>query len=409
MDYNTLLDVSTELGYHLAMSGAETFRIEESIFRIFSAYGTQVEVFSIPNCLIISLESESGVPMTRMRRISHHGTDLDAVERFNSLSRKICAQKPEPIEAMQWLKEVVSQKKSYGFWAYIIANAVASSGFVFLFNGSVIDSLCAGFCGLMVGLTNRLLSRFKVNMFFSTIAAAFVGAICAYLLGIFHLCPNTDAVVIAVLMLLVPGLLFTNALRDIIYGDTNSGVNRIVQVILIGVAIALGAGAAWNLTLKLCNTIISTPTMNPVWLGSLASIYACLGFNILFNIHGYGGLFCALGSGLTWAVYGISGELGCDIIIMNFIATLVAACYAEIMARIRKYPAISYLVVSVIPLLPGAGVYYATNSFVLGDMAGFTSYGAQTLGIAGAMAVAILIVSTVARLWNARALHLHIK
>ena len=49
MDYNTLLELATNIGYELAMSGAETFRVEESVIRILSTYGLQPEVFAIPN------------------------------------------------------------------------------------------------------------------------------------------------------------------------------------------------------------------------------------------------------------------------------------------------------------------------------------------------------------------------
>ena len=69
MDYKTLLDVTVELGYQLAMCGAETFRIEECVVRIFRAYGISAEAFSIPNCLHVSIETADGTPMTRMRRI----------------------------------------------------------------------------------------------------------------------------------------------------------------------------------------------------------------------------------------------------------------------------------------------------------------------------------------------------
>ena len=51
---------------------------------------------------------------------------------------------------------------------------------------------------------------------------------------------SPDAAIIGALMLLVPGLLITNSMRDIIYGDTNSGVFRIVSVVLSALAIALG-------------------------------------------------------------------------------------------------------------------------------------------------------------------------
>ena len=95
MDYGKLLDVATEVGYQLAMSGAETYRIEESIKRIMQSYGVPAEVFAIPNCMHVTIETENA-PMTRMRRIGEHGTDLDAVERYTGLSRKICSQKPDP-------------------------------------------------------------------------------------------------------------------------------------------------------------------------------------------------------------------------------------------------------------------------------------------------------------------------
>ena len=56
MDYSILLDISAEIGYRLAMAGAETYRVEESISRTLAAYGIAGEVFVIPNCLhVLSL------------------------------------------------------------------------------------------------------------------------------------------------------------------------------------------------------------------------------------------------------------------------------------------------------------------------------------------------------------------
>ena len=99
MDYNILLDLAADLGYRLAMCGAETFRVEESINMIMKAYGIEAEAFAIPNCLTVSIETAEGKPMTRMRRIGYHGNDLDSVERYSNLSRKICALVPDPQDA----------------------------------------------------------------------------------------------------------------------------------------------------------------------------------------------------------------------------------------------------------------------------------------------------------------------
>lgn len=401
MDYRGLLDLTTELGYELAMSGAETFRIEESITRICSAYGVKAEVFAIPNCLTVSLETDDQRPMTRMRRIGHHGTDLNSVERYNSLSRRICAEKPEPATAEKWLHDAVSSKRNFSIWIYLIGNILGASCFTLAYNGGVTDTIFAGICGLFVGLINYTLGKLKVNMFFSTIASAFVLGLIAYTAGSFGLLVNTDGVVISSLMLLVPGLLFTNALRDIIYGDTNSGMNRIVQVLLIGVAIALGTGIAGNLISHLNpNPIVCTPVHHNLLLECVTTFFACYGFVILFNIHGRRGLLCALGGALGWAVLRLSQNIWPDGVMSYFVATSFVAIYSELSARILKSPAISYLVVSIFPFLPGAGIYYTTAAIMGGDMAAFSEYAIQTVSIAGSMAVGILIVSTIARLWS---------
>ena len=401
MDYNTLLDMATELGYYLAISGAETFRVEDSVGRILAAYGLEPEVFAIPNCLTVSLDTADGQPMTRMRRVGYHGVDLDSVERFSNLSRKICAETPDPQTAMKWLKDVAASRVQYTFPLYLVGNFLGAAGFGWFYGGTLLETVLAGICGILIGLVNRFMSSLKVNNFFTTILASFITGMLAYSVLATGLINTADATIIGALMILVPGLLFTNAMRDIIFGDTNSGVNRIVQVILVAVAIAIGTGSALNVTQNLYGLTIGSETIAYAdWITVLASFVGCIGFAILFNVHGPGGMLCALGGGLTWLAYCITYRFSKDVVTSNLIAAVFASMYSEIMARIRKYPAISYLVVSLFPLLPGAAVYFATNCIVTGDMDGFATKATQTVAMAGALAVGILIVSTTVRLWG---------
>lgn len=401
MDYNTLLDLAADLGYKLAMCGAETFRVEDSVNRLLATYGIESEVFAIPNCLTVSIETADGKPMTRMRRIGYHGNDLDAVEKYNSLCRRICSQKPDPKDAVQWLKDTDASRVHYKYMGFFLAHFLGSAGFSVLFGGTFVDALCAGVCGILIGFVNRFLDKLKVNPFFCTITSAFGMALAAYAMGAIGIADNTDTVVIGALMLLVPGLLFTNAMRDIIFGDTNSGTNRIVQVLLVAAAIALGTGAAWNLSNILWGATVNPLPVDHTFLMQLvASFVGCLGFAIYFNIHGPGALLCVIGGVLSWAMYLIVIELGGDDILAYFVAAVTSAAYSEAMARIRKYPAISYLVVSIFPLIPGASIYYTTYDIVRGDMTGFAAKGTHTIAIAGAIAVGILMVSTIVRLWT---------
>ncbi len=404
MDYNLLLELATDLGYELAMCGAETFRVEESVRRVLLSYGIHSEVFAITNCLTVSIETDIGKPMTRMRRIGIHGNDLNAVEQLSNLSRKICQQTPPPHEARRWLEETRHNNRSYGLPWILLGHFLGSFGFSIMFGGSLMDGVCGGLCGLLVGIVNRFTGKWKANQFFSIIAAAFPMALMAYALSATGLADNADMVNIGALMLLVPGLLFTNAMRDIIFGDINSGTNRIVQVLLIAAAIVTGTAAAWNVASFLWGNPVSGPVAEVTVLGSaLPCFVACLGFCVIFNIHGKGSLLCALGGLLAWSIYLLSMDLGSGDLMALFWATLASAIYCEVMARLRRCPALGYLVIAIFPLIPGAGVYYTMTHAVRGDMASFADQGTHTIAIAGIMAVGILMVSTtvrVIRVWR---------
>lgn len=399
MDYYLLTDLTARIAYHLALSGAETFRIEETMRRIIGAYGIECQAFAIPNCVMVSLEAANGKPLMVMKRVGFHGNDLEAVEKLNALSRRICAETPAPEVAAQWLKETLAERRTYSVAAYYLGNFLGAAGFCPVFGGTMRDSLWAGLMGLIIGFVTRQMDRWETNPFFSTITAAFAMAVPAYLAAGFQLIDYVDAVIIGSLMILVPGLLITNSMRDIIYGDTNSGINRIVQVLLSALAIAMGTAAAWQVTSGVYGITASAGSASyPAWAQAIMIFIACTGFFILFNVHGWGSFLCAFGGVVTWMAYLLLRELGVGIYGMNFFASVIAAIYSEVMARSRKYPVTSYLVISSIPLLPGAGIYYTMSFGLEGNMQAALQKGLETAGIAGSIAVAILLVSTVFRL-----------
>ena len=405
MDYYLLTDLAVTMGYHLAMSGAETFRVEDTIHRILRAYGVECEVFAIPNCVSVSLEAANGKPLMLMRRIGFHGNDLEKLEKLNELSRRICAERPEVDTAMSWLEQTLAARRSYSAAAVYLGNLLVGLGFCLVFGGTLLDCLWAGLMGLIIGVVTRFMDKQEANPFFSTILASCLMALPAYAAAGLGWLNSPDAAIIGTLMILVPGLLITNSMRDIIYGDTNSGINRIVQVLLSAFAIALGTAAAWRITSGLYGLPVSTGVVHPFWVQGLAVLVGCVGFAILFNVHGGGMWLCTLGGVATWMVYLLAQQLGYGVYSMNFFATLVAALYAETMARIRKYPVTSYLVVSTFPLLPGAGIYYTMSLGLAGDFHAALAKGLETAGIAGCLAVGILLVSTLFRLpaeWKRR-------
>lgn len=243
MDYDKLLNVSVELGCRLMSSGAEIYRVEESVRRLLQAYGLDSpEVFAIPNCVIVSVTTPQGHPITRMRRIGGHGTDIELLERCNALCRHLCAQRPEVDEAWALVSALEGETPRYPPSRVLLGYGIAPAFFSPLFGGGAADALCAMLAGLAVGLCLLYGGRFLgSNSFFRTAVGSAVASLTSLLLVHLGLGQSVDTVTISALMVLVPGVALTNAMREIMAGDIVSGLCRAAESILTGTAIAIGA------------------------------------------------------------------------------------------------------------------------------------------------------------------------
>ena len=132
----------------------------------------------------------------------------------------------------------------------------------------------------------------------------------------------------------------------------------------------------------------------------LYAFVACIGFSVLCNIHGLGILICAVGGGLGGLVYLAAAPVFHSDLLQSFAAAVFISAYSEIMARIRKCPVTAYLLVAFFPLVPGGGIYYAMEHAINGETDLFLNVLFHTLGLAGSLAVGVLLVSSLVRLIN---------
>ena len=179
--------------------------------------------------------------ITRMRRIPGHGTDIELLERCNDLCRHLCSQVP-PLEDAQSLVSALERGyPRYSSHQVLMGYGLAPAFFTLLFGGHFLDGLCAFVCGLAVGICLLYGGRFiGSNSFFRTVVCSTVGSLLSLLLVRLGFGYDVDTVTIGVLMVLVPGVALTNAMREIMAGDIISGLSRTADAILVASAIALG-------------------------------------------------------------------------------------------------------------------------------------------------------------------------
>ena len=398
MDCDKLLSLGTELGCLLMSSGAEIYRAEESVNRLLAAYGLEPQVFAIPNCLFVSVITPGGQSINRMCRIPAHGTDIELLERCNDLCRRLCRERPPVEEALALVRELKRGERRHTLWAVLLGYGAAAAFFALFFGGGLLDFLAAGACGLAVGCClifgKKLLGS---NLFFRTVLCAAVAAGMALMLIQSGVGENFEVVTIGTLMLLVPGMALTNAMREIMAGDIFSGLNRTAEVFLVAAAIALGMAFPVVLGHNVWGESVVSGILDHYFLPCLWAMLACVGFGMVFNIQGVGALICGFGGAVGWFAYLAAMAAGVGDIAAAFLAAMAIGAYSELMARVRRCPVTGYLQVALLPLVPGAGIYYAMRYCLEGETELFLSTLLHTLGTAAALSVGAMLISSVLR------------
>jgi uncharacterized membrane protein YjjB (DUF3815 family) len=133
-------------------------------------------------------------------------------------------------------------------------------------------------------------------------------------------------------------------------------------------------------------------------LQTLYAVLSSFGFGIIFNIKGKNIIYASIGGGLGWLVYLACQEFNFTNTASLFMASIAIGTYSEVMARINKAPVTVFVVSALIPLVPGGGMYYTMLESITGNIDTALKLGIETLSNAGALAVGVLLTSSVSRL-----------
>jgi uncharacterized membrane protein YjjP (DUF1212 family) len=244
VDKEMAIDCCLLAGRLMMEAGAETYRVEDTMERIAVTQElSATHSFVTPTGIIFT----PGSPYhTKLIRIKSRSTDLEKVALVNDVSRKLSAKEYTLKEAYAKLQKIEQANVMFPFWLQIIAAAVASGCFLILYEGIWSDVPAAVFAG-GVGfiIAAKIHELTKVSFFSEFVAALFIGVIGFGAISV-GLGTELDKIIIGSVMPLVPGLLITNAVRDLMAGHFVSGVSKGAEAFLT--AFAIGAGVAFVLS-----------------------------------------------------------------------------------------------------------------------------------------------------------------
>ena len=203
------LHVFLDIGDALLSSGAEIFRVEDTLNRMGYACGaTQMNVFVITSSIVITMEFPEENVRTQTRRLRKAFDQIDKV--------------------------VPTQTGK------LAGSILAAFSFALFYGGNLWDALLAGLAGILIWEAQRHIRKFCMNeVTFQFVASFLTGCFICVMARIFPVL-HVDKIMIGDIMLLIPGLMATNAIRDILIGDTISGVMRFIEAMLLAAVLALG-------------------------------------------------------------------------------------------------------------------------------------------------------------------------
>ncbi|HHX61292.1 MAG TPA: threonine/serine exporter family protein [Epulopiscium sp.] len=242
-----ILHFAVRAGEIMLQSGAETYRVEDTISRILkSRHFETVETFVIPTCIIATIDSPEIELITNVKRIKNRSTRLDKITLVNSLSRKYVNNLISTEDALAEIA-IIDTIESYSPSLIICATGISAAFFTLMVGGTFIDFFPALIFGFLCALIKMWLSNRDVTPYLIYFISGFTigsGVVCTSWI-IPHL--QIDSVVIGSIMPLVPGVAFTNAIRDMIGDELISGLSRGIEALFIAVSIAAGVGIAMNI------------------------------------------------------------------------------------------------------------------------------------------------------------------
>lgn len=237
-----LLKAACLLGRGILESGGEIYRVEDSMERMLAAYGAHnPQIFAIPATIIVTVEDGEGNSYTHTERVLSFQNNMQKLDAYNSLCRKVCRENTNPEKVIEEIKRI-KEMPDYSDKLQIVAYAVAAGFFCLFWGGNFKDFFVALLAGVFTRLTLQFNKKFGADFFFSNVCASAVIAVVALVAVSLGIADNMDMIIIGSIMLLVPGVAITNIMRDIIRGDVITGTIKIAEVLLTATAIAIGTG-----------------------------------------------------------------------------------------------------------------------------------------------------------------------
>jgi len=244
-----LVEIAVKAGAILLASGAEIFRVEDTISRICKSYNVECSCIVLPTGIFLSADENTHQTITMIKRIHERKVDLHKVELVNSFSRSLQTV-PISYEKAKEILDSIEITPTYSFGIRITTAGLAGLTFTILLGGSIVDGMTAFLVSMLIYFVKENIEKngfFQIFVFFITgiIAGGTVITVVKLLSGL-----NIYKTIIGSLIIMLPGVAITSGIKDALYGDIVSSIARLGEAVFAVAAIGAGVGIMLSIGLR---------------------------------------------------------------------------------------------------------------------------------------------------------------
>jgi len=346
---NILLQISKAI----AEAGAPAHRLESYMLVLLDKFGLKGNFFALPTAIMASI-GESYGQRSYMIRTTPGDIDLSTLQQLNAIINQLETDQITVDEALKGIKAVVNNKSAYPLWLTILSFGVVSGGFSSLFLGSIYDILASAVMGWITGFITIFSSRnSRVEQLLAPICATVVGFL-SLLISYQTQLIDHFMVSLAGLIVLVPGLGITVAIRELSTGHLVSGSARMAGAVTTLFLLSFGLALGFLLAEAMLGEVATHKLQGiPTWTSYIAMLITAVAFTVIFKSRVKDTIWIFLA--IVMAFLGSTAfSLWMDQPFQSLAAVMVISMAGNIYARITSNPAALMHIPGIILLVPGS-------------------------------------------------------
>ena len=356
--YASRIDFVVDMAKRLHAYGTTAQRLEGALMSVAHTLRLDCEVWSNPTGMILSFKDPARPPgdsdTTRVIRLAPGVTDLYKLSEADRIAEAVMAGTLD-LAGGQVALQALDRQRGRGWRAMqVLVFGLIAASMAGLLRLPWLDIGTAGVAGLCIGALDQLSATRPALRDASDALASMLAAMIAITVAAFIGPLNLNTVIIAALIVLLPGLGLTNAVNELSSQHLVSGASRFAGALTTILKLTIGTMIA----LTLAKLVGIEPNVRhlrpqPAWVEGLALVLAAYAFAVLFRAHrrDYGLVMLAAAAGYLISRFaGLAWGSAVGVFLGALALTVAGNCFAHWMHR----PGAIIRVPGIIMLVPGS-------------------------------------------------------